>query len=224
VGHDKDGQEAGAAAQPAGARAQPGRANPDSAIESTSAPDGARARVLDTAYALFTRYGIRQIGIDRIIHEAGVAKMSLYRYFPSKDDLALAFLAERHRRWTAGWLRRVIEDDASEPADRTMALFDALDDWFHRSDYEGCSFVRTLHEVPEGPVHDEAVRQLDVVRQMLVEHAAQAGAADPQTVATQMQILMMGAMVSALRGDRDAARHARPLAGLLLEQARGADG
>ena len=66
---------------------------------------GARDRIVDTAYDLFSRHGIRAVGVDRIVAESGVAKMSLYRHFPSKDDLVLAFLQERERRWTNEWLR-----------------------------------------------------------------------------------------------------------------------
>lgn len=193
-----------------------------SAGDPSAGGDGrsAVARILDTAYDLFSRYGIRAVGIDRVVAEAQVARMTLYRHFPSKDDLGLAFLKERRRRWTEDWLRPAIEAIAPDRIDRSVALFDVLDDWFQRPDYEGCSFIRTLHEVPDGPLHEEAAYQLNVVRKMLAEHAASAGVADPETVANQMQILMMGAMVSALRGDRDAAQHPREAAALLLEHSQ----
>ena len=65
----------------------------------------ARERILDTAYELFSRHGTRAVGVDRIIAECGIAKMTLYRNFPSKDDLILAFLERREELWTRAWLQ-----------------------------------------------------------------------------------------------------------------------
>ena len=64
----------------------------------------ARTRILDTAYELFSHNGLRAVGIERIIDESGVAKKTLYRHFPSKVDLILAFLDAREQRWTRDWL------------------------------------------------------------------------------------------------------------------------
>jgi len=180
----------------------------------------ASARIIDTAYRLFSQFGVSAIGIDRIVEEAGVAKTTLYRHFPSKEALVLAFLTERRRRWTRDWLEAEIEDLAPDRPDRTLALFDVLDEWFRRPDYEGCSFIRTLHEVPSGPIHDAAVRELEEVRKMLADHAAQARVDDAESFSYQMQILMMGSMVSALRGDLDAAQRARHIAAAWLAQAK----
>ena len=146
--------------------------------------------------------------------------MTLYRHFPSKDDLVLAFLREREQRWTHDWLEQRIEEAAPRGPDRTLALFDVLDEWFHRPDYEGCPFVRTLHEFPRGAVHDETVHQLGVVRKILETHAGQAGVEDAKELSLKMQTLMIGAMVSALRGDLRAARRGREVAAALLEHAQ----
>jgi AcrR family transcriptional regulator len=180
---------------------------------------GARSRIVDSAYELFSREGVRAIGIDRVVEEAGVAKMTLYRHFPSKDDLVLAFLQERERRWTRAWLEQTIEEFAPSGPERPLALFDALDEWFHRPDYEGCPFVRTLHEVARGPVREETVRQLGLVRKLLETHAAEAGVERAEDFSFKMQALMIGAMVLALRGDLEAARRGREVAGVLLEEA-----
>ncbi len=113
-----------------------------------------------------------------------------------------------------------IEDPAPDRPDRALALFDVLDEWFHRPDYEGCAFIRTLHEISSGPVRDAAIAELEGVRQMLEAYAAQAGVSDPEAFSYQMQTLMMGAMVSALRGDRDAAQRARTVAACWLSVAQ----
>jgi len=64
----------------------------------------ARERILDTAYELFSRRGVRGVGIDEVIERAGVAKATLYRHFPSKDDLIIAFLDLREQRWTRNFV------------------------------------------------------------------------------------------------------------------------
>src|SRR3954451_14736899 len=84
---------------------------------------GGRERILDTAYELFSKHGTRAVGVDRIIDEAGTAKMTLYRNFASKDELIVAFLEEREARWTHGWLRTEVERRESAPAARPLALF-----------------------------------------------------------------------------------------------------
>lgn len=179
----------------------------------------ARARVVDSAYDLFSVHGIRPIGVDRISAEAGVTKKTLYSHFRSKDDLALAFLDQREQRWTRAWLEAEIERLAPTPGDRLLTLFDVLDKWFRRRNFEGCSFISTLLETraEDGRVHRECRRQLDLIRVMLEEHARQAGAHDPESTGYQVQILMMGAIVSATRGDKNAARRARAVAALLIE-------
>lgn len=181
----------------------------------------ARTRVLETAYALFCRHGIQRIGIDRIIAEAGVAKMTLYRHFASKDELVLAFLALREQRWTLDWLAAEVERRSSDPAERMLLLFDVLDGWFRSPDFESCAFMRTLLEVPDpaDPVHAAAVHHLDTVKAMLTDNAEQASIAHADDVALHLQVLMMGSIMSATRGDRDAARRARRLAERWLESA-----
>jgi hypothetical protein len=94
-----------------------------------------------------------------------------------------------------------------------------FDEWFRRPDFEGCSFINTLLEVsdPTDPVHRESVRHLGAIRAVFETYAQDAGAANPREVSYQLQILCMGAIVSARRGDSEAARRARVLAAPLLE-------
>jgi AcrR family transcriptional regulator len=192
-------------------------------IRSGRQAGSARERILDTAYELFSRNGIRAVGIGRIIKESGVARMSLYNNFDSKDELVLAFLELREERWTRGWLEAEAKRlAATNPAERPLALFDALDDWFHRDDFEGCSFINSLLEIHDtsDPIAEATVRHLEAIRAMVEHFVEQAGVASPEKVAYQLQILMMGAIVSARRGDLKAARRARELAELLLDSAR----
>ena len=102
-----------------------------------SAPgrQSARERILDTAYDLFSRHGTRAVGVDRIIAECGIAKMTLYRNFPSKDDLILAFLDQRAERWTHEWLVTEAAKRGGDPAHRLLAIFDTFDGWFRQEDF-----------------------------------------------------------------------------------------
>ncbi len=180
--------------------------------------EGARARILDTAYDLFSHNGIGSVGIDRIIAEASIAKATLYRHFHSKEELVLAFLELREERWTHGWLEAEAERAARTPQERVLGVFDALDEWFHRADFEGCSFIKTLLEIdePDSPVHRAAARHLGQIRSKLQLYAEEAGAREPEEMAYQLQVLMMGAIVSAGRGDREAASRARAFVERLL--------
>jgi AcrR family transcriptional regulator len=179
-----------------------------------------RERILDTAYDLFSRHGIRAVGIDRIIATSGVAKMSLYRHFHSKDALVLAFLQEREKRWTLEWLHAEVTSRAEDGAGRMLAIFDVFDGWFRRPDFEGCSFVNVLLEFDDldHPIRRASAGHLATIRGLVRGFAEDAGVADPDAVARQWHILMKGSIVTAGMGDRDAARRAQALGELLLER------
>ena len=180
---------------------------------------GARERILDTAYDLFSRHGVRAVGVDRIVAEAGVAKMSLYRHFPSKDDLILTFLQEREQRWTNEWLRAEADRRGSTPAARMLAIFDVFGEWFVLAEFEGCSFINVLLEFDDRdyPVRQASVEHLRNIRTFLRDLATEAGAADPEALAHQWHILMKGSIVAAGEGDLLAATRAREIGELLLE-------
>jgi AcrR family transcriptional regulator len=178
----------------------------------------ARDRILDTAYELFSRHGTRAIGVDRIIAECGIAKMTLYRNFASKDELILAFLEERDARWTRAWLQAEAERRGDTPAQRLLAIFDTFETWFARDDFEGCSFINVMLEVvePDHPVRQATVKHLESIRGFVRKLAGEAGIEDTDAFARQWHILMKGSIVSAAEGDLQAAGRARELGRLLL--------
>jgi AcrR family transcriptional regulator len=184
-------------------------------------PDG-RDRILDTAYDLFSKLGTRAVGVDRIISEAGTAKMTLYRNFASKDELIIAFLATREERWTRGWLQAEVERRAQEPAERLLAIFDVFGEWFAREDFEGCSFINVMLELTdrENPSRVASVEHLSVIREFLAGLAQAAGVDDPEAFAHQWHILMKGSIVAAAEGDARAAARAKQLGELLLMSRR----
>jgi AcrR family transcriptional regulator len=188
--------------------------------QSRSMGSGARERVVDTAYELFHRNTLNTVGVDRIVAEAGVAKTTLYRHFPSKDDLAVSVLARHQEVWTTGWLEQEIARRGETPAARLLALFDAFDMWFRRNDYEGCLFARTLLETraPANPVRAAAAAGLANVRVLIRDLSKDAGVRDPEAFALKIQLLLLGATVAAVSGELDAARRGREVARLMLEQ------
>jgi AcrR family transcriptional regulator len=177
-----------------------------------------RERILDSAYELFSRHGIRAVGVDRIIADAGTAKMTLYRNFASKDELIVAFLQRREERWTRGWLQAEVERRADTPAGRLLAIFDVFGEWFALEDFEGCSFINVMLELTdrEDVARVACVRHLSVIREFLAELAEAAGVADPEAFARQWHILMKGSIVAAAEGDAHAAARAQELGALLL--------
>jgi AcrR family transcriptional regulator len=180
----------------------------------------ARERILEAAYELFSRQGIRAVGIDSIVASSGVARMTLYRHFASKDALVLAFLERREERWIKDWLQREVELRAVDPGDRLLAIFDVFDEWFQRPDFEGCSFINVLLEIaePGHVVHQASRDYLARIRAFVGELASAAGVADPDAFARQWHILMKGSIVAAGEGDQLAAQRAQEIGALLLRQ------
>jgi AcrR family transcriptional regulator len=182
---------------------------------------GARERILESAYELFSRRGVRAVGIEEVIDSAGVAKASLYRHFASKDELVLAFLALREQRWTREFVQAEAERRGETPEERLLAIFDVFDEWFHRDDYEACAFINVLLEMgADHAAGGASIVYLERIRGLVRRLADEAGLRDTDAFARSWHILMKGSIVSAAEGDRDAARRAKLLARPLIEQHR----
>ncbi len=177
-----------------------------------------RERIDHAAYQLFSRLGVRAVAVDDVVAKSGVAKATLYRHYPTKNALALAFLRRREELWTRAWLQREVERRRLPPGEGLLAIFDAFDTWFRRSSFEGCSFVSVLLEAHHGDreIRSAAVGHLAVIRELLRELAAEAGVREPEDFARKWHVLMKGSIVAACEGDREAARRARAIGRLLL--------
>ena len=185
-----------------------------------SKPD-ARDRILDTAYQLFSRRAIRDVGVDEVIERAGVAKATLYRHFPSKDDLVIAFLECREERWTLAWVEAEARRRGTTPEEQLLAIFELFDEWFQRDDFEACSFINVLLEMGRAhPAGQASVRHLASIRSVVGRLAEEAGLRDPASFAHSWHILMKGSIVSATEGDAHAAKRAGSMARRLIEQHR----
>lgn len=102
----------------------------------------ARDRILLAAHDLFYRDGVRATGIDRVIAASGVAKLTFYRHFPSKNDLILAYLDYRHQRWLA-WFA----DALARHGGNAAAIVPAMRDWLADPGFRGCAFLNSVGEL-----------------------------------------------------------------------------
>jgi AcrR family transcriptional regulator len=181
------------------------------------AGDSVRERILNAAYGLFSRRGIRDVGIDAIVRESGVARATVYRHFASKDDLALAFLERRERQWTFAEIEAEARRRGATAEDQLLAVFDVFDDWFHRDDFEACSFINVLLEMGvDHPLGRASIDYLHHIRQMIERLATEAALTDPAEFAKSWHILMKGSIISATEGDADAAKRAAAMARSLI--------
>jgi AcrR family transcriptional regulator len=177
-----------------------------------------RDHLVGTALALFSKHGYHATGIDRILAESGVAKMTLYKHFRSKDDLILAALRRRDEEFRR-WFQAEIENRATAPHERIMAVFDVLETWFKDPEFNGCCFIHAAGEYggKDNPVHAAAAEHKARVQSYLRDLAQSAGVSAADDVAHQLMLLVNGAIVAAhVSGDTTAARGARILAEALL--------
>jgi AcrR family transcriptional regulator len=179
----------------------------------------ARERLLAAANELFYEEGVHTVGIDRVIERAGVAKATLYSAYGSKDELIRAYLEGRHQSRRAR-IARALEQSRT-PRERLLAIFDVLGDAFAQPNYHGCAFVNASAEARPGSPIDQAVTEYrSWLRALLVELAADAGAAQPERLARQLHLLYDGAAVSAqIDHDPEAAVPARDAAVALMDAA-----
>ena len=164
--------------------------------------DTASARgehLLETALSLFYKNGFHATGIDAILAESGVAKMTLYKHFKSKDDLILAALELRDTRWMNEF-REQLKRRGKTPRQRLLAVFDILEDWFQQDDFRGCMFINAASEYCglDPRMADLAARHKRLARDVIQNLAQEAGARFPATLADQLSLLVEGAIVMAL--------------------------
>ncbi len=185
-----------------------------------------RDELVDTALRLFYTRGFNATGIDKILSEAGVAKMTLYKHFRSKDELILAVLHRRDEQFR-NWLMGEMEKASPNPRERLLAMFDALEDWFEGRAFKGlgfsgCAFINAAGEFGDHnhPAHRTAAEHKRRIVDYLERLCAQAGARDPRDLAEQLALLKEGAIVTAhVRGLPEAARTARQIAEGLIDAA-----
>jgi AcrR family transcriptional regulator len=175
-------------------------------------------KVFQTAARLFYQHGYRAIGVDTIAAESGVGKMTLYRHYPSKDDLIVAYLKDHDDYF---WNRfEQITKDAPTAREKLFVFFDALQDYVKTPACHGCPFINVATEYPEvdHPGHRIAIEHKQAVRKRFRTLSQEAGARNPDMLADQLFLLMDGAYMSArMFGTNNPGSHVATAAKTLID-------
>jgi AcrR family transcriptional regulator len=171
---------------------------PESAVsQAASGSAEVRNKILETASALFYQRGVRAVGVDLVVAEAGVAKTSLYRHFGTKDDLVAAFLSHEDEDFWGTWDRmaKIHQDDARAELE---AHLEWIGERVGRPNYRGCPQINVAAEFPEAdhPARKVAAEHKRKMRRRLKGIASRLGAARPDDLAGQLSVLVNGAFVS----------------------------
>lgn len=193
-------------------------------------PPSRKEELVDAAMRVFYRHGFHGTGLDMVLQEAGVSRMTLYNHFKSKDELILAALHRRDEQFRDAMLT-FVEQHAVDPVDRLLAVFDYHKQWFNSRMFFGCMFINASAEFsnPDDPIRRLAAEHKRTVVRYLRDLCRQAQLRDPETLAEHMGLLLEGAIVTAQivgqspahsLSTTDVAHHARAAASILIDAAR----
>ncbi len=180
---------------------------------------GKAESLVDTAMRVFHKNGFHATGIQQLLEEAGVSKMTLYGNFDSKDELILASLRKRDTSFR-DWFQARTNARATSPRDALLAVFDTLDEWIRSEDFYGCMFINASAEFAQAtdPVHVIAAEHKRLVLDYICGLAENAGAADPKRLGTHIFLLTEGAIVDGqVRSNKNAAQEAKEAARLIVD-------
>ncbi|MDI1230214.1 MAG: TetR/AcrR family transcriptional regulator [Methylobacter sp.] len=176
-------------------------------------------KILRAASELFYSQGIRATGVEAIAKAANTTKMSLYKYFMSKDDLVLAFLRKRDEDFR-GWFVDQVDGKADTPKAKLLAVFDVIGEWMAIPEFRGCAFINAAAEFPlaGNPVLQVSAEFYDHFRRYIADLAEQCGSKSPESLALQLSLLLEGAIVSEqMKRHSGSAEQAKQAAIILIE-------
>lgn len=179
-----------------------------------------RDELVRQALEIFYRDGFQATGMDALVAATGISKTTMFKHFRTKDELILAVLRLRDENFRNWFLRR-LEDQASTPRDRLLAIFDVLAEWFAEKAFRGCMFIKASSEFQDKthPAYVQSAEHKRLLHQAFAEMAEEAGAQDADLLARQLLILKEGAIVAAHMGfDKDPAAAAKSAAETLIKQ------
>jgi len=177
-----------------------------------------KEKLFQKAARLFYRHGYRAVGVDTLAAESGIGKMTLYRHYPSKDDLIVAYLQNSDEIFWENFEQ--ITKEAITPRDKLLAFFESLQDYVKTPACYGCPFLNVATEYPETahPGHQIALEHKQSVRAKFRGLAGEAGAREPEVLADQLFLLMDGAyMASRMFGTKNPASHLASAAKVLID-------
>lgn len=163
----------------------------------TDPPMDLREHILKTASALFYAQGVRAVGVDLVIREAGVAKTSLYRYFPTKDDLIVEFLKREDMEFWSEWAS-VARRHENDPMGELESHLRWIGERLARENYRGCPQINVAAEFadPQHPARGVARAHMQALRKVMDALAQRMSVEHPQQLGGQLALLVNGAFVS----------------------------
>ena len=183
--------------------------------------DDLRERILMAVYPLFIHHPVHDLSWAQVHDVSGVTVEELQREFGSLELLVGDCLKIREREWTIGLIRAGVRERATAADDKLLAIFDVFDEWFHRDDYEACTFINVLLEMgKDHPLGRASASHLRYIRSILAGLAVEAGLREPEQFALSWHLLMKGAIISAAEGDTGAAKRAKEMGTDLIARHR----
>lgn len=178
-----------------------------------------REKILATASNLFQTQGINSTGVDTIVAVAGTTKMTLYKYFSSKEILILESLKQGHQDFQS-WLNDKLCTNSKSPSEKIQNLFDYIEEWVTSPDFNGVGFIKASAEFPkeENPVHKLSSEQSQQFRQYIAQLATDAHIQDADGLALQLSLLFEGAVqAEQMKRGSGALKYAKTAAKILID-------
>jgi len=178
-------------------------------------------KILDTAAQLFYEKGLQAVGVDEIVLQAGIAKMTLYKYFLSKDQLILAVVERSEEKWW-NWFTSELSQRSKLPKKQLLTIFDLLVSSFQETNYKGEPFINARIRVLDTmyPIFLVSEKFINQLKEFILDKVKQANIAGPNQVTEQFILLIVGANILSnidKEISKTATRNAKKLASLILK-------
>jgi AcrR family transcriptional regulator len=180
-----------------------------------------REKILHVATDLFQTRGINSTGVDTIVAVAGTTKMTLYKYFKSKEILILEVMQQGHQEFHA-WLNNKLDQFNKQPSEKIQKLFDFIEEWVTAPDFRGMAFIKASAEFPneENVIHKLSAEHAREFRNYIASLASQAGVLEPEALALQLSLLIEGAIqAEQMKRGSGAIKYAKKAAKILIDSA-----
>ena len=178
-------------------------------------------KILVTATDLFQTRGINSTGVDTIVAVAGTTKMTLYKYFNSKEELILEVLNKSQQDFQS-WLDDKLSANTKKPNEKIQKLFEFIEEWITSPNFSGMGFIKASAEFPneENPIHQLSSKQSRDFRQFIASLATDALIKDADGLALQLSLLFEGAVqAEQMKRGSGAIKYAKKAAKILIDGA-----
>ena len=180
-----------------------------------------KSKILVVATDLFQTRGINSTGVDTIVAVAGTTKMTLYKYFTSKENLILEVLEKGHQDFQS-WLSDKLNSNAKKPSEKLQKLFEFIEEWVTSPNFRGMGFIKASAEFPneESAVHQLSSEQSRQFRQYISSLAAEANIQDADGLALQLSLIFEGAVqAEQMKRGSGAMKYAKKASKILIDSA-----